>query len=102
MTEQLNELDDKSKVARSRRTLFTSSEESFYEEPVIFKSINDKVLSQHGGELLMHAIGYNKLKNKFDCKMKKSKYRPGMIVVGTKVDIFAKFKKRIYKKSKIN
>ncbi|XP_071142728.1 uncharacterized protein [Mytilus edulis] len=73
--------------SRSRRSLSScsmSSDESD-EEPVIYGGIREKVLCQHAGDLLMHTLEHNKWRNTFDCKTKKSKYRPGIIVVGTQV-----------------
>lgn len=90
MSAQLNghdvkfEYPERTRTRRSKSSCSMSSDESD-EEPVIYGRIREKVLCQHAGDLLMHTLEHNKWRNKFDCKTKKSKYRPGIIVVGTQV-----------------
>ncbi|XP_063406677.1 uncharacterized protein LOC134690631 [Mytilus trossulus] len=75
---------ERSRPKRSISSCSLSSDES-EEEPVIYGRIREKVLCQHAGDLVIHTLEHNKWRNKFDCKTKKSKYRPGIIVVGTQV-----------------
>ena len=68
----------------------TSSSSNEYEisdnrKPEIYKRVNQTVLGQHGGELLVHAPAYG---GRFASKKKRCRLHPGMIVIGTQVSIF--------------
>ncbi|CAC5380050.1 unnamed protein product [Mytilus coruscus] len=57
------------------------SEPSVNEKPAILKRVGQKVLGQHGGELLLHQSLYRQTLDK-DRGMR---YIPGMIVIGTEI-----------------
>ncbi|XP_063422605.1 uncharacterized protein LOC134707052 [Mytilus trossulus] len=65
----------------------TSSSSNEYEisenrKPEIYKRVNQTVLGQHGGELLVHAQAYG---SRFASKSNCCRFHPGMIVIGTQV-----------------
>ena len=59
----------------------SESERGYHSEPSIYRHINQDVLGQHGSDILVHIdkYGENLLSEK------KYVYRPGVIVIGTKV-----------------
>lgn len=89
--EKFNDDDDvEEPTARTHRSTSTNSfelkdtddsEPSVHEKPAILKRVGQKVLGQHGGDLLLHQSLYRKTLD----EKRSMRYIPGMIVIGTEV-----------------
>ncbi|XP_052087281.1 uncharacterized protein LOC127724369 isoform X3 [Mytilus californianus] len=85
-----DENNDEERTTRTHRNTSSDSSElkeaddsepSVHEKPAILKRVGQKVLGQHGGELLLHQSLYRQTLD----KEQGMRYIPGMIVIGTEV-----------------